>query len=392
MTELMNFDLFTASIEGLLIFITLTIIMVIFRFSSKNYPGFDQWLMSMFIYFPIFVLVPLRGKIPDFISIVLANIIYLFATHLSFVGMSRFFEARGFIGSSRVNLIIFATSSMLFSIMFYSDLPARYSLLFLSASYLLMTLRIAMIPVYKRENRSSADWFAVFGLSLSMLSTIYKAIVMLDVPDQNTYTESDPALGAGMVFGGVSSIFVIFSLLLLVTQRLVNELRQISDFDTLTGAVTRRKMEELAEYQINLSWRRDGRFSIMIFDLDYFKNVNDEFGHLAGDKVLSSVVNICYNLLRTTDTISRIGGEEFLVLLPDTSAEEAEIVASKLQKKLRECCIITDGDRHSITVTLSIGISSLKKGDRDIWDIVKRADDCLYTAKNNGRDQYAICL
>jgi diguanylate cyclase (GGDEF)-like protein len=131
-----------------------------------------------------------------------------------------------------------------------------------------------------------------------------------------------------------------------------------------------------------------GVLSVAIIDIDYFKKVNDTYGHLVGDQVLTEIgKTLCKkNLLRLTDVVGRFGGEEFLIIFPDTSSRNALFPLNKLIEYIRRQEIKTkDGD--IVRVTVSIGVSEYSENDKSINDIIKRADVALYAAKDNGRDQ-----
>jgi polar amino acid transport system substrate-binding protein len=120
--------------------------------------------------------------------------------------------------------------------------------------------------------------------------------------------------------------------------------------------------------------------SLILLDIDYFKLVNDNYGHEVGDKVLQNVAMILKNQLRKTDTLGRWGGEEFLCLLPNTEIAEATEVAEKLRNTIAKEEII------GITCTISLGVKMLDNNDHTIDEAIKRADDALYSAKHKGRN------
>lgn len=162
------------------------------------------------------------------------------------------------------------------------------------------------------------------------------------------------------------------------------ELRQIATTDSLTGALTRRafEVEITREYRRNRRYRRD--LSVIVVDVDHFKKINDNYGHAAGDLVLKNVVLQIKQSLREVDFLSRLGGEEFVVGLPETDVEGATIVAERLRETIASMAIVSDGDR--ISVTASFGIAGLNRTDRDWKQMLGRADVALYRAKQEGRN------
>jgi len=157
--------------------------------------------------------------------------------------------------------------------------------------------------------------------------------------------------------------------------------------DTLTQMPNRLAYEKrsLQEYA---RWHRYGNpLALAVCDLDFFKKINDTYGHAAGDKVLSKVGEIFNKTLRGTDFSCRFGGEEFLILLPETNTEDAKLAMEKLRLKIEESPFHFRGERVQITV--SIGLSEFVKGDT-LDQVFERADQAVYEAKNAGRNRIVI--
>lgn len=164
-----------------------------------------------------------------------------------------------------------------------------------------------------------------------------------------------------------------------------SRLTEFATIDSLTGLFNRRYFMEQAQKQLMLAIRHERQFSVMMFDLDHFKKINDSYGHDAGDKVLQATAKIAGDVLRSTDLIGRIGGEEFAVAMPETDQEMAQITAERLRIKLMEASIRVN-DKH-IGFTASIGISQLNSQKMDLDQMMKKADESLYKAKESGRNR-----
>ena len=126
-----------------------------------------------------------------------------------------------------------------------------------------------------------------------------------------------------------------------------------------------------------------------MIDIDNFKSVNDTYGHLVGDKILREVSDILRNSIRTYDIAGRYGGEEFLVVLPDTDFEDALLLAERIRTSIKAKPLEKSDQTPAITPTISLGIASMRNTDISIDNMIKRADDGLYAAKNSGRDRVA---
>ncbi len=167
-------------------------------------------------------------------------------------------------------------------------------------------------------------------------------------------------------------------------KKLIHELEVLSRTDPLTGLLNRRALVEVTEQEIVRYQRTGTVFCILVFDLDYFKKVNDTYGHSAGDKVLQVVAKLLNERVRLYDFAARTGGEEFCILISNTSIELACGLAERIRESISELNIYEDD--QLIKITTSIGISEVSKLDSGLESILKRADEALYCAKAAGRN------
>lgn len=156
--------------------------------------------------------------------------------------------------------------------------------------------------------------------------------------------------------------------------------------DVLTGCANRRYFLELAEHEVARARRYEVELSVLMLDLDHFKAINDRHGHQAGDLVLQKVVHVCQETLREEDTVGRLGGEEFAVLLPETGSKKAFEVAERLCRAVADAEVPLDGN-PPIRFTTSIGAATLAHEDFSIGAVLGRADQALYEAKSGGRNR-----
>lgn len=173
-----------------------------------------------------------------------------------------------------------------------------------------------------------------------------------------------------------------------ITERKAFErkLMELATIDGLTGALNRRAFLEVAENAFRLAQRYDRPLSVLMIDADHFKLVNDTHGHHVGDLVLARLAQICRQGLRATDSFGRLGGEEFVALLPETDLAHAREVAERLVQAVREARV-EPGDGRVVTFTISVGITCAQWSSRDIDAVIQAADQQLYRAKNEGRDR-----
>lgn len=164
------------------------------------------------------------------------------------------------------------------------------------------------------------------------------------------------------------------------------ELEQLSNKDCLTGAFNRRYLCHILNVELGRAARTDGMVSVLMLDIDHFKEINDRFGHQAGDLVLKKVTAEATACLRNYDLFFRYGGEEFVVMLPDTSNREALKVAERLCNRVRT--LLFNQISPDLRVTVSIGVAAYPDNDVcSVEELLAHADQALYQAKQNGRDQ-----
>jgi len=194
--------------------------------------------------------------------------------------------------------------------------------------------------------------------------------------------------------GTSSSAYIAMSIFLMAFERSRNQttreiyrlhkkLEELSTTDDLTGALNRRALISSINHELHRFYRNRSPVSLLLLDLDYFKKVNDQYGHIRGDEVLVHISNLVENNLRNLDIWSRYGGEEFCVLLPDTTLLEAAAMAERIRK------LIKSRPLGEIQCTVSIGVADCQAGDTP-EQLLERADIGLYQAKREGRDR--VCL
>lgn len=181
----------------------------------------------------------------------------------------------------------------------------------------------------------------------------------------------------------VTSLFAYMFAYRTLTQR--EALKLLATTDSLTGAANRRTLDEALVMAITHKQKTGTEFGLMLLDLDYFKQVNDNYGHKAGDTVLIDLVPVLKQMVRQRDTVFRFGGEEFVVLLADLKQTDLQKLAEKIRLAVNEHLILPDGKK----LTTSIGVAILQQDESwESW--LHRADMALYQAKNQGRNQ-VVC-
>ncbi len=170
-------------------------------------------------------------------------------------------------------------------------------------------------------------------------------------------------------------------------KELARRLEFLVDHDFLTGLFNRRHFEEALAQEVKRAARYGAPGAVLLIDLDNFKEVNDRFGHMAGDDLLKGIGGLLRHRMRHTDTLARVGGDEFAVLLPQTGAEAAQVVADEFVKALgRQTAVLAD---QSIRITASVGVALFD--GLNATDVLAHADLAMYEAKQAGRNRFVIC-
>jgi two-component system, cell cycle response regulator len=168
------------------------------------------------------------------------------------------------------------------------------------------------------------------------------------------------------------------------------EFEEISITDPLTKIYNRRFLYEAAEKEIERAKRSSSSLSVILFDIDHFKNVNDTYGHLTGDQVLINLVILCQQYIRSMDIFTRFGGEEFVILMPDTNGKSAGETAERL-RKIVDGKSMTRSGTTAVSVTISLGITNwYPENPIEINALLDQADQALYKAKEAGRNQVMV--
>jgi diguanylate cyclase (GGDEF)-like protein len=165
-------------------------------------------------------------------------------------------------------------------------------------------------------------------------------------------------------------------------------LKELSEKDGLTGAYNRRYFMQIFDKEFSIAKRYKNKLSILLIDIDNFKEVNDTYGHAGGDAVLKRFVIFCEDILRDSDLFGRYGGEEFIVMLPSTPSLGAAIIAERIRANIEEMSVTYE--KQTIKFTISIGVSQALDTDSNSNAVLTRTDSALYQAKKKGRNRIEI--
>lgn len=228
---------------------------------------------------------------------------------------------------------------------------------------------------------SLVAWYAgrLHGTAIALYSGFVLSWISMNVGSVDNHTLLD--------YGGMTShfaIYIIVSLLVANMRKLLDRERAASRTDFLTGALNRRAFYEIANIEIERARRHGRPFTVTYFDLDDFKRVNDQLGHVVGDDVLRHVVTTVMQHLRAIDSIARFGGDEFVILLPEADSDAAHAVVDKMRK-----LVLEDMQKQNWPITLSIGVLICDQAPVSIDAIMRSADQLMYRVKKEGKNSIA---
>lgn len=348
---------------------------------KRTYPqsikGLTEWAAFPTLAFVASILYGMQGRWHHLVSMALPNLLLVITIGTYVLGTYKHFGLavnRGVAYSILLGTLAFSLGTS------GNDAYYVHRLVFVSGIATLMLG--ALLRQLWNHRRGS---FAVHLMLLTcasicavMLARLFSSLI--DPPPPGIYSFS-PLQATYLVTYAFGILLLSISAVLLAFEQLRKELEKLLKYDALTGALTRRAALEFGEDLVPQAIRHGKTFSVLLLDLDHFKQVNDVHGHQVGDKVLSEFVQKVQQVTRRPAALGRYGGEEFILFLPDTPREQAVQVAERIRAQLR----IQTGLPQ---VTTSIGVASFEPSRGDNLDtVIGRADAALYRAKNNGRDR-----
>ena len=353
---------------------------VVLFFLRRNFPpsikGLTEWTLAPAMIFVATLLLGARGAIPDFFSVVVGNLALLAGLSLLYFGTQRFL---GVAPSVRLwGALVLAAAPVL---LWYTHVEQHYGFRLLLMTFLMIALSSSHAwLLLRRGARSFATYLTVTALLIQTGAQTLHFASALSMPADGTLFNASPAQTYYVATYTFFILMITIGIVLMATDKLRAEFEHLARVDSLTGALTRRALIDACEQELERSRRKQRHMALLMMDLDHFKAINDAHGHLVGDRVLGDFAARVTALLRRPDRFGRFGGEEFIALLPETSLEEALIVAERIRTESEA------GATPLPTCTVSIGIAVSRPDDATLDALMARADAALYQAKAAGRN------
>ncbi|CAM8626117.1 diguanylate cyclase AdrA [Comamonadaceae bacterium] len=344
--------------------------------------GMMYWAWGFVLHTLTYVLFVLRGHISDLVSVVLANTLLAISFALISEGVQQFLQVRW----SR--WLVWAPVPLV-AVLFFVLLGHAHTRIILSGVIIAWQCALIAWQLGSQPDKTTGRGaYFVIGsfLAISAAFVLRTVGALSGEAGIGSINTSNPVQSATFLFVSVALMMVCQGLVLMTNERADERNRLLAMQDELTGLSNRRFIMEALALQLAQARRSGKPVSILMLDVDHFKSINDTYGHLTGDRVLRHLAAGLRNRLREQDMAGRWGGEEFLVVLPDTDAGGAVALADHLRADVESAGWSTP-DGRSISLTVSIGVHTCDSAPEVLDTVISAADEALYRAKQAGRNR-----
>ncbi|HJV83923.1 MAG TPA: GGDEF domain-containing protein [Noviherbaspirillum sp.] len=361
-------------------------LLVLGSLSRSEIPGIREWCSANVLAAAALALQTLAGELPPWLAIEAVTFSHAAGIAAAFAGFRRFTGHRMRWSAVGVALALLIAATILFHYRFDSA-ALRAASFGLFEGGLLLAIALALARA-RKPSRLRAPYLFIVALALAAaLGNVMRIAAAFEteyaaLPQSEVWQASLLAMDAFIVpLLGLGAVMLVHGRLLAQSEHAANR-------DFLTGAWSRSAFFESVEQELSRARRTGRALSLLLIDIDHFKQINDDYGHAGGEQVLMDVVLRAEGALRNADVFARIGGEEFGVLLPETDRYAAHAAAERLRVALdtKPPAGKARGATTAVPYTVSIGVATLRGADSQI-DLLRRADAALYTAKAIGRNR-----
>lgn len=377
----MNVDIATMSLVVSVSSILHAIILVFLFFLVDRYRGVFIYTIGTILSALTFFFYLIRWFYPEFLILrFLGNVIIVMARIFYFIGIARFVQKDEYYVFWSLVIFLSILSQAYFT---YIDSSFVFrNLELLTAIIITQILSILYLTSNKKENFTTSAYFTAFILLLDTVSLSFRAIVL---PFSGIKHLFHPNMVNTITF---FSVLIADQLrnsgfIMMVIQRLQGDLKAQANIDFLTKTFNRRAIQEQLSNEELKYYKMGKTFSVVLLDIDRFKSINDNYGHDGGDIVLKHLSEVLKQNLRKRDILGRWGGEEFIVILPDTPIDRALIVAERLRKSVESNPAANGLIQH----TISLGVATFMQHGKTMEKLIKNVDTALYQAKKTGRNK-----
>ncbi len=347
--------------------------------------GLRWWAGAFTLVAAGFLLVVLRGQISDLYSVLFGNALIVGAIGLFLEGAMEVRAQSGRLRWLSPALLLALQAALAYYTYVEPNFHAR-----IIASSIVYSIPLGMTAwVLMREvpkHLRYSHWFTAAAFAQLSATCVVRAILTVYNPPTELLGTT-PAQTAVYLSVFVMLVLVAFGCVWMVTETLADQMERQAHTDPLTGTMNRLALEDVVPAELARALRGGRPLSVLMFDLDRFKQLNDRMGHQYGDMALRTVADLARSTLRAGDHLARYGGEEFLVVLPETDKMRAQEIAERLRQSL-EAQAITIGEGGILTA--SYGVATFPEDGGDFHRLIGRADSALYQAKEAGRNRVVL--
>lgn len=359
--------------------------LIVVNVESAAARGGRLWIAGNLAWFCGWVLLMLRGITPPLVSVILGNSILAAGLVFEFDAICMFRKRPYHRGLLYAALVLQVVS--LVTMYAFVASPQAYIIECSLFGGLVALALVVRLLVHGPSQWRSADGLAVAVMALIAFASLFRAVHTIVYPQATTTLLVQNAVQSGFFAAlYVATIGSSYAFLLMTKQESDAALLELATRDSLTGALNRRAFISAVANEQTRCRRLSRPISLLMMDLDHFKDVNDRYGHLIGDKMIVHFADVVRTSLRPYDLFGRYGGEEFVILLPENGEDEAAQTAQRICESIAGAPL--EAPPHAVRYTVSIGVASCPPNSPDtLDDLLKRADAALYEAKSLGRNR-----
>lgn len=377
----MSFDpRYLVVMAGFMSLVMSVVLFAMWRSYPRSIAGLAEWAAAPLLWCCAIALFLARGALPEALTIVAANGLLFAGALLFYLGSRRQF---GFPALAPWSIWAALMLALMGTLSWFTEVEPSFAARVGTMTLAMCAVILAhMLLLLRQPRRSFAVWLILLVLGLQALLWLFRFAGVLQGFAGDSLFQPSPLQ---LLFLGAASVTVplmTIACVLVASDTLHIELEQMSSHDTLTRALTRRAVMRASEEEIERSHRHGRPLSLLMLDLDNFKAVNDRYGHQHGDAILADFAARTSAQLRPSDRLGRYGGEEFLLLLPDTDLAAAQRVARRIHA--------AGAGEDNLSWSVSIGLTGLQGETDTLPAMLARADAALYRAKSGGRNRTQV--
>ncbi|MBI3699423.1 MAG: GGDEF domain-containing protein [Afipia sp.] len=364
---------------------------LVWTYVMRSYPSFPAaryWTAACLFAALGSAISMLRDSTPSLVPLLIAGSLLIFACWLGAMGIQRFY-GRAINWMLALQCTALCAAGMTYFVLVREDMAMRILIYSIGQSVpLLMTLPLLFTKQAGRIN-SGARLAGIIAIGIASVHMIRSFGALTNIGGEVSFVHFNTFQASLVLVLVFLSMMWNFGFLVMAIDRLRNEVADLALMDDLTGTANRRRLLSRLDDECVRSDRTQQAFSLLMVDLDGFKEINDNYGHAAGDECLRSFARIVQSRLRSTDMLARMGGDEFCVVLPATTMREAAVVARQIVEACRETPAHCGG--APIMMTASIGVAQWhRETGLHPQRLLASGDEALYDAKKNGKNRYAL--